>query len=401
VSDVKRLGLIVNPVAGLGGRVGLKGSDGAQTQTRALMLGAVPRAAARAAEALQALHGVAGDFELVTCPGSMGADVARICELDPVVVDSNLRPDRSTYDSRENKGTGTTAGTNSGVFSNLGRTTAADTRRAAQAMRDLGVALLLFAGGDGTARDIATAIGTDMPALGIPAGVKMHSAVFTHHPRDAGALAMRAVTSDALALRDAEVLDLDEEAYRNGDVAPRLYGYLRVPVAPRHVQNRKAPSPAAESAQLDAIAADVVEQMRPGWLYVLGPGTTTRAIASRLGLAKTLVGVDVVQDGALIARDVSEAELTRLIAGRSARIVVTPIGGQGFLFGRGNQQLSPAVIRAVGPGNILVVATAEKLSTLGGEPLHVDSGDPEIDARLAGHVRIVTGYHERAVYRVI
>ncbi len=365
---MKRLGLIVNPVAGLGGRVGLKGSDGAQTQTRALMLGAVPRAAARAAEAL---HGVAGDFELVTCPGPMGADAARICELDPIVVGSTL-----------------------------GRTTAADTRRAAQAMRDLGVALLLFAGGDGTARDIATAIGADVPVLGIPAGVKMHSAVFTHHPRDAGALAVQAVTSDGLVLREAEVLDLDEEAYRSGDVAPRLYGYLRVPVAPRHVQNRKAPSPTTEAAQLDAIAADVVEQMRPGWLYVLGPGTTTRAIATRLGVTKTLVGVDVVQDGALIARDVSEAQLAHLVAGRSARIVVTPIGGQGFLFGRGNQQLSPTVLRAVGLDNILVVATAEKLSTLGGAPLQVDSGDPEIDARLAGHVRIVTGYHERAVYRV-
>ena len=398
---MKRLGLIVNPVAGLGGRVGLKGSDGAQTQTRALMLGAVPRAAARAAEALQALHGVAGDFELITCPGPMGADVARICALDPVVVDSNLRPDRSTHDSRENKDSGTTAGTVSAGFSNLGRTTAADTRRAAQAMRDLGVALLLFAGGDGTARDIAAAIGTNVPTLGIPAGVKMHSAVFTHHPRDAGILAVRALKNDALALRDAEVLDLDEEAYRNGDVAPRLYGYLRVPATPRHIQNRKAPSPATEAAQIDAIAADVVEQMRPDCLYVLGPGTTTRAIAARLGVAKTLVGVDVVQDGALIARDISEAELTRLVGISDARIVVSPIGGQGFLFGRGNQQLSPAVIRAVGLANIVVVATAEKLSTLGGEPLRVDSGDPELDTRLAGHVRIVTGYHERAVYRVM
>ncbi len=397
---MKRLGLIVNPVAGLGGRVGLKGSDGAQTQTRALMLGAVPRAGARAAAALQALHDVTGDFELVTCPGPMGADVARICELDPVVVDSNLRPDRSTHDSRENKGSEKTPQTDSADFSNLGRTTAADTRRAAQAMRDLGVALLLFAGGDGTARDIAAAIGTDLPALGIPAGVKMHSAVFTHHPHDAGALAARALSHDALALRDAEVLDLDEEAYRNGDVAPRLYGYLRVPVGPRHMQNRKAPSPAAETAQLDAIAADVIEQMRPGWLYVLGPGTTTRAIATRLGVEKTLVGVDVVQDGALIARDISESQLAHLIAGHDVQIVVTPIGGQGFLFGRGNQQLSPAVIQAVGPENIVVVATSEKLSGLGGRPLQVDSGDAEIDALLAGHIRIITGYHERAMYRM-
>jgi len=268
-------------------------------------------------------------------------------------------------------------------------------------MQALGVALLLFAGGDGTARDIAAAIGTDVPTLGIPAGVKMHSAVFTHHPRDAGALAVRAVTSDALGLRDAEVLDLDEEAYRVGDVAPRLYGYLRVPVAPRHVQNRKAPSPASEAAQLDAIAADVIEQMRPGCLYVLGPGTTTRAIATRLGVTKTLVGVDVVKDGALAARDVSEAELTRLVGESDARIVVSPIGGQGFLFGRGNQQLSPAVVRAVGLDNIVIVATAEKLSKLGGEPLRVDSGDPELDTHLAGHVRIITGYHERAVYRVM
>jgi predicted polyphosphate/ATP-dependent NAD kinase len=370
--SARRLGLIVNPVAGMGGAVGLKGSDGADTQRRARELGAVPRAPARAAEALRAFGSLPAEAELVTWSGEMGANAARQAGLAATVVGESA----------------------------AGGSSAEDTRRAARALAALGVELLLFAGGDGTARDVYDAVGERVLALGIPAGVKIHSAVYATTPRAAGDLAARVLAGQARRARQAEVMDLDEEEFRRGRVSAQLYGYLRVPEDRTAVQSLKSASPPGEEASLAGIAADVIEGMQPGWLYLVGPGTTTRPILTSLGLDKMLLGVDVVQDRAPVARDVGERELLRLLDGRPARIVVTPIGGQGYIFGRGNQQLSPAVIRRVGRDNILVVATRSKLAALRGEPLLVDSGDEETDALLRGYHSVVTGYRERAICRV-
>ncbi|MGC8873850.1 MAG: ATP-NAD kinase family protein [Chloroflexia bacterium] len=367
----KRLGLIVNPVAGLGGRVGLKGSDGEEIQRQARALGALAPAAERAAAALERLRPAAEEFELITYPAEMGEAVARGCGLEPTVI-GEITP---------------------------GRTTAADTRRAAREMMDRGVALLLFAGGDGTARDVYDAIGEDLPALGIPTGVKMHSAVFGTHPTSAGELALLFLRGK-VGLREAEVMDIDEEALRQGQVRARLYGYLRIPFERQLVQSLKSPSGPGEREAMRAIAADVAEGMVPGVAYVLGPGTTTRAIAERLGVPKTLLGVDVVRDGQVVALDVNEAYLLRLSQEGPVKVIVTPIGGQGYLFGRGNQQISPAVLRRIGRENILVVSTSQKLQALGGRPLLVDTGDPDVDRWLCGYYRVITGYRERTVYRV-
>jgi predicted polyphosphate/ATP-dependent NAD kinase len=379
--QVPRLGLIVNPVAGIGGRVGLKGSDGAEIQRRARELGAVPHAAERAMQALQRLRSVQG-LSLITYPGEMGEDAARAVGLEPVVVGA-IR---------------------------AGETTPEDTREAAREMQRHGVALLLFAGGDGTARDVYEAVGLEQPALGVPAGVKIHSAVYATSPRSAGELAALYLQERVRELREAEVMDIDEAAFRRGEVSARLYGYLRVPYRTSLVQSQKVAS-SGEAASLAGIAADVAEHMIDGWLYVIGPGTTTRAIADALGLEKTLLGVDVVESGQwlvdsgqrearLVAADVNEAELLALIEGREARIVVTPIGGQGFIFGRGNQQISPRVIDKVGRENVLVVSTRDKLYALGHQPLRVDTGDREIDEMLCGYIRVVIDYNERAVRKV-
>lgn len=370
---MRRVGLIINPIAGIGGRVGLKGSDGAEIQRKALELGAEPQAHLRARGALEPLLPLRDSLELITPPGGMGEDVARQRGFTPQVI---------------------------GSLPSQGLTSAEDTRRAAQTMLDLPVDLLLFAGGDGTARDIYEAIGMGIPVVGIPAGVKIHSAVFATHPQHAGEVAAAYLSGERLRLRESEVIDLDEGAYRTGIVATRLYGYLSVPYRPHLLQARKAPTPAAESARMLAIAADVVESMQPGWLYVLGPGTTTRAISDRLGFPKTLVGVDIYTKDRVVALDVSEARLLELIQDRPARIVVTPIGGQGFIFGRGNQPISPKVIQKVGRENILVVSLAEKLNALQGEPLLVDSGDPEVDEMLAGYLTVIVGYREKVMYRV-
>jgi predicted polyphosphate/ATP-dependent NAD kinase len=377
----KRLGLIVNPVAGIGGRVGLKGSDGAEIQKKALELGAVPQSLNRAIQALERIKPV-DDLEVITYPGEMGEDAARACGFEPTVIGS-IKP---------------------------GETTLEDTRNAAREMRRLNVNLLLFAGGDGTARDIYNAVGERLPVLGIPAGVKIHSAVFGTNPLNAGDLAVLYLQGKAARLREAEVMDIDEEAFRRGIVSAKLYGYLKVPFQRRLLQGLKTPSSPGEQAAMAAIAADVVSQMEDGWLYIIGPGTTTRAITSRLGLDKTLIGVDVVRGerreergergGRLVATDVNESQLLKLIEGRKAKIVVTPIGGQGYIFGRGNQQISPKVIEKVGKENIIVVSTIGKVHSLGGRPLWVDTGDRAADRMLSGYIRVVTGYNEQIVYRV-
>ncbi len=367
----KRLGLIVNPVAGLGGRVGLKGSDGAEIQQKALELGAVPQSLNRAIQALERIE-PAGDFEIVAYPGEMGEDVVRACGFEPTIIGS--------------------------VES--GETTAEDTKDAAREMLRLGVNLLLFAGGDGTARDVYNAVGEKLPVLGIPAGVKIHSAVYATNPLSAGDLAGLVLQDKVSTFREAEVMDIDEDAFRQGVVSAKLYGYLKVPFQRRFLQGLKSPSKPGEQAAAAEIAADVVSKMEDDWLYVIGPGTTTRAITTRLGLDKTLIGVDVVAERELLAADVNESQLLELLEGCKAKIVVTPIGGQGYIFGRGNQQISPKVIAKVGRENIIVVSTVGKIHSLGGRSLLVDTGDRKVDEMLGGHVKVVTGYNEQIVYRV-
>ena len=312
-----RIGLIVNPVAGLGGRAGLKGSDGVEIQRRALAMGIQPQATERAARALKPLLPLRDIFTLLTFPAEMGEDAARSAGFVPQVI---------------------------GHITS-GRTTPEDTHRAAQAMRDAGVELLLFAGGDGTARDIYEAIGESLPVVGIPAGVKIHSAVYAVSPEAAGWLAYDFLRGRTRELILNEVMDIDEDAFRQGVVSARLYGYLLTPSGRQYLQGMKAASAPSEAAAQSAIAEEIVEHLRPGWLYVVGPGTTTRAIFQQLELPKTLLGVDVIKDGILVAKDVNASELETLIADHipCVKIIVTPIGGQGFLFGRGNQLISPEV----------------------------------------------------------
>jgi predicted polyphosphate/ATP-dependent NAD kinase len=370
--EIKRLGLIVNPLAGIGGRVGLKGSDGYEIQQQALELGAVPQAGKRSQQCLQVLGEMLSELEILSPPCEMGEDAARGAGYAPHVV-GEISP---------------------------GGTTPKDTVLAAQVMMESQVDVLLFAGGDGTARDIYRAVGNQLPVIGIPAGVKIHSAVFATHPHAAGELTARFLQNRTMKVQEAEVVDVDEEAYRDGIITTRLYGYLMVPYHRHLVQSRKAPTPAVEAVQMDEIARDVIENMQTECLYILGPGTTTRAVANRLGVEKTLVGVDVITREGVIALDANERQLLNLIPDQVVKIIVTPIGGQGFLFGRGNQPISPEVIMRVGRENIHVICTPDKLHSFSGRPLLVDTGDAKVDELLNGHVTITTGYHERAVYRI-
>jgi predicted polyphosphate/ATP-dependent NAD kinase len=270
-------------------------------------------------------------------------------------------------------------------------------------MLELGVDLLLFAGGDGTARDIHDVIGDRLAVVGIPTGCKIHSGVFAAHPRAAGELARMFLEGAVTRTGEIEVMDIDEDAFRAGELRARLYGYLRVPVEPRLTQGAKAGARGrSEEAAVAAIAERIVEEMRAGRMYIIGSGTTTRAVMKRLGLPDTLLGVDVVLDGSLVAADANEARLLTLLGEtHEAEIVVSPIGGQGFIFGRGNQQLSPEVIRAVGGENVRVIATPGKLLSLPFHRMRVDTGDSEMDEMLRGHRRVVTSYRESAMVEVV
>ena len=367
-----RLGFVVNPVAGMGGRVGLKGSDGAETLRRAKELGATESSPERATEALRHLASLRGELEILTYPGEMGEYEARLAGFEPKVLGKIKE----------------------------GATTSADTKAAASEMVNLGVDLILFAGGDGTARDIFEAIAGKLPALGIPTGVKIHSGVFAVSPAAAGELTAKYLRGEVKSVQESEVMDIDEEAFRENRLSARLYGYLRVPREESYMQGSKEASPVQEDENLKAIAADLSDEMDPETLYVLGPGSTISSVAEHLGLTKTLLGVDVVQGGKIVASDLNEDQLLKIVTGRKAKIIVTVIGGQGFVFGRGNQQISPRVIQAVGRENIVIAATPAKLATLHGKPLLVDTGDAALDNELTGYTRVVTDYGRRVVYRI-
>ena len=396
---MEKLGLIVNPVAGVGGRVGLKGSDGADVLRAALERGAAREAPRRARQALERLARLRDHIEIVTWPGEMGEEEARAAGLEPRVLGSFAgRRSYVTCETEREPGEPVHIACDDFIM-----TTPADTEAAARALLEAGADLILFAGGDGTARNICNAVGDRVPVIGVPAGVKIHSAVYATTPAAAGDVAALYLHERpaGVRLREGEVMDIDEAAFRENRVSAHLYGYLAVPYARGLTQTAKAGGVAGEERALNDVATEVINQMRPGALYVLGPGTTTRTIMERLGLPKTLLGVDAVRGGALAGADLGESGLLTLLGGSpETHIVVTVIGGQGHIFGRGNQQISPAVIRRAGAGSVTVIATQIKLLSLEGRPLLVDTGDSVLDAELAGYVKVVTGLGERIMYRI-
>jgi predicted polyphosphate/ATP-dependent NAD kinase len=367
-----KLGLIVNPIAGMGGRVGLKGTDGADVLKRAIELGAKPWAQERTKQALKPLFPLKDRLQMVTCPSPMGGDIALECGFSPQILEPFVEK----------------------------VTTAEDTRRFARVMKKENVELLLFAGGDGTARDICSAVGTSLFCLGIPAGVKIHSGVFASHPIRAGELAARFLQSSRRRTIEAEVMDVDEDKLRREIVSARLYGYLRIPHVERFLQRTKAASPTNEKYSQEAIAAEVIGDMSDDHFYLIGPGSTTGCILQALRLDHSLLGVDLVFRKKLLAKDLNETQILEKISGKKTKLILTPIGGQGFLLGRGNQQLSPEVIRRVGKDNIIIVATKQKIHSLCGRTLLVDTGDDALDMALGGYYRIITGYREAIIYKV-
>lgn len=363
-----RLGLIINPLAGLGGSVALKGSDGMANE--ALARGAEPKAHLRMAQALEVILPYKDKIEIITASGAMGEDVAELMGFSVLVA----------YQANSS-------------------TAAQDTVAAATALQALGVDLLLFAGGDGTARDLFSVLDETLPVLGVPAGVKIHSGVYGITPHASGMVLKLLLDGELIRLMSADVMDIDEVAFREGKVRARRFGEMLVPAEPRYIQAVKMGGKEVDELVLSDIAAEVIEQMDDE-LFIMGSGSTVAAVMDELGLDNTLLGVDLIECRQLVASDLSASQLLELTQKRACKLVITLIGGQGHILGRGNQQLSPALIRHVGKENIIILATKTKLKALEGRPLIVDSDDPKLDGELCGYYKVVTGYHDYVMYQV-
>lgn len=368
---ILKLGFIVNPIAGMGGKVGLKGTDGEEVLEKAIELGALPESPKKAKKALEILIPIKDQITLLTGPGNMGEEEAIELGFNPEVVGEV----KDKYLSE-------------------------DTEKVAVDMVQQGIDLLLFAGGDGTARNIFNAIGDKVPVIGIPAGVKIHSGVYANHPRSAGEVALKYLQGEEMKVKEMEVMDIDEEAFRQGQVTAKLYGYMKVPFEPELVQNQKSGGIVGEEAALDGISDKIIEQMEEDVIYIIGSGTSTRPIMEKLELPNTLLGIDIVKNRELIASDVNEKEILKYIEGNKVKIIVTVIGGQGYIFGRGNQQISGQVVKKVGKENIIIIASKQKLMSLEGRPLLVDTGDDEVNSMFNGYMKVRTSYTEESIHMV-
>ena len=377
-----KLGFIINPIAGIGGSVALKGSDG--MALHALALGAEPKANERASLALEVLQPYKDNIVIYTASGLMGEQCAKNLGFTAEVI----------YQIKH------------------AQTDSEDTELAVNALLAQEVDVILFAGGDGTARNIANVVADDLqqiPVLGIPAGCKIHSGVYAITPKAAGRVIEMMVTKELVTLTSGDVMDIDESLFRQGIVKAKRYNEMQIPSELRYVQAVKSGGKESDELVLQDIAADVIDEINEhdDRQFIIGSGSTTAFLMDELGLDNTLLGVDLISQQQLIASDLTEAELFKRISqfeGRS-RLVITLIGGQGHIFGRGNQQLSPRIIRTIigqndGKENIIIIATKTKLEALANRPLISDTGDSELDQILSGYMPIITGYKDQVLYSV-
>jgi predicted polyphosphate/ATP-dependent NAD kinase len=369
------MGFVVNPIAGMGGRVGLKGTNGVLKE--ALARGAKPIAPVKAKEFLTRLKELQleGRIEILTCPSPMGEEEVKAVGLTAQILPMTLESE----------------------------TTAEDTQLAVRFLVESKVDMIVFVGGDGTARDILDAMRevNNVLVLGVPSGVKMYSGIFAASALDAAEVVQAFLERTAQTM-DFEIMDVDENAVRRDRLAVNLYGFLKGPFVPLRLVGSKQTSPETldEHENQMATARFIVENMDPKATYILGPGTTVKCIADLLGVEKTLLGVDIYKDKTVI-KDVNEQELLREIRDwQNVWIILSPIGRQGMLLGRGNQQISPEIIRRVGKERIIVAATRSKIQGIEENTLRVDTGDPEIDKMLRGYIRVVTDYREWRLMRV-
>ncbi len=363
----RKVGLIVNPIAGMGGRVGLKGTDGEETLKKALKLGAKPVTPSKAVKFLEKIKNRKEEFELLTGAGNMGEEEAKKVNIE--IKPLGLRKEKTTRE---------------------------DTKKIAEQMLKEKVELIIFFGGDGTAVDLCETVDAKVPVIGVPSGVKMYSGVFALNI-DSAFKIFSEFLDGKTEFEEREVVEVNEQAFREDRLVLEIKGYLKVPVVKGRVQNSKTLLPSDEENKT-SIAKWVIDNMNDS-VYILGPGSTVSTITKMLNQPKTFLGVDAMYKKRVIGLDLNEKELLKIINDKKAKIVVSPLGKQGFIFGRGNQQISPEVIKKVGIKNIILVATKSKVIET--PFFHVDTGDPELDHKLKGYKRVIVDYAEEYVKKVI
>jgi predicted polyphosphate/ATP-dependent NAD kinase len=369
-----KLGLVINPYAGIGGALAFKGSDGQEIREKALAMGAEKLAGHKTRLALEQITTLQHQVHFYVASGEMGLDVVKELGFDYTCV--YQVPSLQTESS--------------------------DTKATVQALIDAQVDLILFVGGDGTARNICQLVENTMPVLGVPAGCKIHSAVYAVTPQAAGRVLEQVIQGDLVSVNDADVMDIDEKLFRQGKVKARQYGAMQVPTEVQYIQAVKMGGKESDELVLADISAHVIELMEeyPEHIFVMGSGSTVDSIMQELGIDNTLLGVDLIQNQQLVASDVTSKQLIELTQNQKCKLVITLIGGQGHIIGRGNQQLSSRFLDSLGKQNILLVATKTKLCNLAGRPLIVDSGDNKVNQELAGLITVITGYHDQVLYPV-
>lgn len=363
-----KIGFIVNPIAGMGGSVGLKGTDNLYEE--AVKLGAKPVSPERAKQFLDFCSDFVKDHEILTCGGPMGENILK---------EANFKNYSVIYKPAE-------------------KTSSEDTLRCAELISKSDI--IVFVGGDGTARDIIQAVDKKVPVLGIPSGVKMYSAVFasTIH---AGSEILRRFIEGKAQVMEREVMDIDEEMYRNNRLVIKLYGYALVPYVLDYVQNSKAEIYSTEEDEdKQGIAEFIIDTMEKDTLYILGPGTTVKKITELLDQQGTLLGFDAMVNKKIIELDLNEKKILELLdIYKKRKIVLTPIGNQGFIIGRGNLQLTERVLGKIEKEDIILVATPLKLSGI--KNLLIDISNKNIEKKFLGYYKVLVGYGRMKVYKVI
>ena len=374
------IGLIINPISGMGGSVGLKGTDGRDILLDAIEMGAKPSAVDRTRELLIELKSIKANLKFIICLGIMGESLFLEKEFDFEYTCIKHPLFNKVEDILDTTANHTKIAT--GIIKNFD---------------DLN--LLLFVGGDGTARDIFNIIGKTVPCLGIPAGVKIYSSVFSLNPKVASSLILQFLL-DEIPLKESVVLDINENEYRNGKLITSLYGYLLTPFSPQYMQLSKMGSPESDLDNQERIAKRIIESLKNDIYYLLGPGTTTKVIADKLNQPKTILGIDLCLNKKIIATDLNEKEILRYIKKSNAIIIISPIGKQGFIFGRGNLQFTPQVIKKVSSKNIIIISSKFKLQNIANQILRLDTRDSELDKNLRGLYKVYVDYDEIQICEV-
>ncbi len=369
-NPIKKIGLIINPIAGMGGTVGLKGTDGT-IYKKAIEMGAKPVTPIRASELFSNIKNKE-KITLLVAPEKMGANIVKDLGIDFKII---------------------------GEIGN--ETTKEDTKRIAKQMVSENIDLLIFCGGDGTARDIFDSIDLEKPVVALPAGVKMFSSVFAINPRAAAEIVDKFIDEE-IETQEKEVLDIDEDLFRQDILQAKLYGYLKVPKIVHLIQSGKTGTGVERTIEENKqeIAQFIIENMEDNILYLLGPGTTIKTISDNLNISKTLLGIDALYNKELIGKDLNEKDMLQLMKTYPNRvIIISPIGGQGFIFGRGNKQFTYEILQEIGKKNIKIIATKQKMKDL--DYLRVDTGSLEVDNQFKGFIKVITGYKEELVVEII